>query len=89
MEVRVSLASGYDRGIFAAPGGSSATGRGTIRNDEWQISFGEGSDGHENHADDGNRPVRFKVVLYPPALVPVTVSYAPVAEGDGPGHTWR
>ena len=81
VEVRASLVNPYDLGTFAAPGGSSATGTGTIRNDEYEFRFGEGSNGYENHATEGNQPVAFEVVLYPAAPVPATVSYAPRTSG--------
>ncbi len=53
----------------------AATATGTIRNDDHEISFGAGTNGQENHATDGNVPVRFKVVLDPPADVQITVQY--------------
>ena len=62
---------------FAESGGNEAIATGTIRNDDGhEISFGAGTNGHENHDADGNVPVRFKVVLEPPATVSVTVDYA-------------
>ena len=65
---------------FISLGGGQATGTGTIRNNDHEISFAEGSDGWEDHPTDGARPVRFKVTLDPPAAVPVTVRY----EAGGP-----
>ena len=76
VEVTVSLHPGVV-GKYVEAGGDTATGTGTILGDDHRISFGEGSDGYEDHADDGNRPVSFKVVLDPPSTVPVTVHYVP------------
>ena len=77
--VRVSVGQEFlssDKSSLVASGGREATGTGTIRNDDLhEISFGDSLDGYENHAADGNLPVRFKVLLAPPATVPVTVRY--------------
>ena len=81
VDVTVTLRPGY-AGKYAEAGGDTATGRGTILDTGHEISFGAGSNGQENHASDGNQPVRFKVVLDPPAAVPITVRYQPVG-GDG------
>ncbi len=53
------------------------------------ISFGPGTNGHENHDTNGNVPVRFKVVLEPPATVPVTVDYATFDDTAVSGKDYR
>ena len=83
VKVTATLPEKFAKDRFVDSGMSSATGTGTILDNDHEISFAEGSDGWENHHIDGNQPVRFKVTLDPPATVPVTVRYQP---GSGSGN---
>ncbi len=74
--LEVELANDDDR-AYAVANGHTASGSGTIENDDhYIISFREGSDGYENVAgSNAPVPVQFKVTLDPEAPGTVEVDY--------------